>query len=148
MFHRESNQTPTAHRLCTRSTDHCSPMFLRLFLRPKYPKTFLFQFLSLPPGGLIVSIIRRSFRRNVSPPVRPFSSIEYSYSGPYPYPWIDDRETLYAIGFVAKTTSPVSKTFVKTRHGSGAKKSNDWTIEIRSIERSVTPTTKAKEDER
>lgn len=69
MFHREFNQTPTGHRLCTRSTDHCSPMFLRLFLRPKYPKTFLFEGTSFCPfhTGLIVSIIRRSFRRNVSP---------------------------------------------------------------------------------
>lgn len=69
MFHRKFNQTPTGHRLCTRSTDHCSPMFLRLFLRPKYPKTFLFEGTSFCPfhTGLIVSIIRRSFRRNVSP---------------------------------------------------------------------------------
>lgn len=86
MFHREFNQTPTGHRLCTRSTDHCSPMFLRLFLRPKYPKTFLFEGTSFCPfhTGLIVSIIRRSLDGTFHQ-VRPFFSTQYSYSTVFPY---------------------------------------------------------------
>lgn len=95
MFHRESNETPTGHRLCTRSTDHCSPMFLRLFLRPKYPETFLFEGTSFCPlhAGLIVSIIRRSFRRTTFHHVRPFFPTQYSYSTVFPW---SDRKTLYA----------------------------------------------------
>lgn len=110
------------------------------------------QFLSLPRCGLIVSIIRRSFRRNVSPV--PFHRIFLSR-----YFRIPDRRSRNSIRdthththtgflrFVAKTTS-LSKTFV-TRD-TGAKK-NERLDDRDSIDRKIghsVRVTKAKEDER